>query len=279
MGGRTREEVAVRTGPRYGGRAMRTRIGRAFVLLALLAAAGQAPAYEVAPVGGEGSLHGVVRFAGTPPRLEPMPVNKNRDVCGERKESEALVVGPDRGVRGSVVLIEGVTRGKKPARDVLVNNLHCVFVPHVSAVMAGGRVRMQNGDSVLHNTHGLRGVTGAQGRSTVFNLALPNKDQVIDISRRLTRPGAIHVLCDAHTHMSAWLYVHDSPYVAVTDEAGRYRIDGIPPGKYTITMWHEGFTLKDRDKDGRPAFDEPRSISREVTIAPSGSSTLDFELK
>ena len=54
---------------------------------------------------------GVVKFAGSPPKLEPIKVNKNREVCGASKDSEALVVGPEGGVRGSVVLIEGA-KGK-----------------------------------------------------------------------------------------------------------------------------------------------------------------------
>jgi len=84
------------------------------VALALVLAA-PAAAYEIVPVRDGGGLAGVVRFAGTPPRLDPLPVNKNRDVCGEQKPSEALVVGPDRGVRGSVILIERVGGGRKPA--------------------------------------------------------------------------------------------------------------------------------------------------------------------
>ena len=63
-----------------------------------------------------GVLTGTVRFTGTPPRLEPITVSKNRDVCGEHKPSEALVLGPDRGVRGSVILLEGVARGKPRRR-------------------------------------------------------------------------------------------------------------------------------------------------------------------
>jgi hypothetical protein len=117
------------------------------------------------------------------------------------------------------------------------------------------------------------------GKPTVFNLALPNKDQMIDITRRLTRPGVVRVLCDAHPHMNAWLVVHDSPYFALTDERGAYRIDGVPPGTYKLTMWHEGFRAKGADKDGRPLFDDPHTVTREITIAPRATATVDFELK
>ena len=238
-----------------------------------LVLAGPATAYEVVPVRDGGALAGVVRFAGAVPRLDALPVNKNRDVCGEQKPSEALVVGPERGVKGSVILIAGVGRGKKTSADVVLDNHRCVFVAHVSAVMAGDRMRVRNSDPILHNTHGFL------GKPTVFNLALPNKDQLIEITKRLTRPGIVRILCDAHPHMFAWIIVHDSPYLAVTDERGAFRIDEVPPGTYKVTMWHEGFRPRGADKDGRPVYDEPRTVTKEITIAPKATATVDFELK
>jgi hypothetical protein len=227
-----------------------------------------------------GVLAGVVRFAGTPPRLEPIRVNKNREVCGESKVSEALVVGPDGGVRGSVVRIEGLSRGKRPEGELLLDNHRCLFVPHVGALMAGGRARVKNSDPILHNSHGFHGTAGsAGGKQTVFNLALPSAGQVIDITRKLTRPGPVRVLCDAHTHMFAWVFVHDSPYITVTDERGAFRIVGVPPGTYRVAMWHEGFRPRGVDKDGRPLYDEPSTITKEVTITPRATATVDFELR
>jgi hypothetical protein len=255
-----------------------SRRRRLATVLAVLASLVVGPAvagaaYEEIAVKDGGVIAGVVKFAGPAPKLGPLAVNKNRDVCGERKPSEALVVGPDGGVKGSVVLLEGVSRGKKLEGEVTVDNHKCLFVSHVSATMVGGKARVRNSDPILHNTHGFL------GKPTVFNLALPNKDQMIDISRRLTRPGAIRILCDAHPHMSAWLVVHDSPYFAVTDERGAYRIDGVPPGTYKLTMWHEGFRAKGTDKDGRPLYDDPHTVTKEVTVAPRAAATVDFELK
>ena len=244
----------------------------AMLVVALAAPAAQA-AYEAVEVTDGGSLTGVVRFAGIPPRLAPLAVNKNRELCGEQKPSEALVVGPEGGVRGSVILIEGVTRGKKATGEVVLDNHKCLFVSHVSAVALGDRVRVRNSDTILHNTHGF------MGKPTLFNLALPNKDQVIDITRRLRKPGVVRILCDAHPHMSAWMVVHDSPYVAVTDERGAFKIDDIPPGTYRVTMWHEGFRARGVDKDGRPQYDDPQTVSRDITIAPRSAATIEFELK
>lgn len=241
--------------------------------LALLAAAAPAAAYEVSAVTDGGTVTGTVRFAGTPPKLDPIPVNKNRDVCGGQQASEALVLGPDRGVRGGVVMVEGVARGKKGAGDVILDNAKCLFVSHVTAVAPGDRVRVRNSDALLHNTHGFL------NRTTVFNLALPTKDQMIDITRRLTKPGVVRVLCDAHPHMFAWLVVHDSPYVTVTDARGAFRIAEVPAGTWKVTLWHAGFRPKGADKDGRPLYDEPRTVTREVTIATKATATVDFELR
>jgi hypothetical protein len=242
-------------------------------LVAAVALAAPAAAYEVVTVPDGGAVAGVVKFAGTPPRLPPLAVGKDREVCGDHKEAEALVVGPDRGVPGSVILVQGVARGKKSAGGVVLDQRRCVFVAHVTAVMTGDKARVKSSDAVLHHAHGWLGA------STVFNLALPNRDQVIDITRRLTNPGVIRIVCDAHPHMSAWLIVHDSPYYAVTDERGAYRIDGVPPGAYRVTMWHEGYRPRGLDRDGHPRYDPPRTRTNNVTIAPGAMATVDFELR
>jgi hypothetical protein len=102
---------------------------------------------------------------------------------------------------------------------------------------------------------------------------------VIEVTKYLKSPGVIRVRCDAHPHMSAWLVVHDSPYVAVTDAAGTFSIGDVPPGIYTITMWHAGFRPRGTDRDGLPTYDEPRTVTRTITVAPKATATVDFELK
>ena len=93
------------------------------------------------------------------------------------------------------------------------------------------------------------------------------------------KPGVIRVLCDAHPHMFAWMVVHDSPYVTVTDDHGAFKLDGIPAGTYKVTMWHEGFRAKGVDKDGRPLYEDPIVVTKSVTIAPKTAATIQFELK
>jgi hypothetical protein len=244
--------------------------------LALLLGAGgvdEAPGYAEIPVVDGGALAGVVRFAGRPVRPDFVPVTQHRDVCGERQPREALVLGPDRGVAGGVVLVQGVAQGKSGRFDVVLDRRGCAFAPRIVATMAGGRARVKNSDPVVHSARGL------QDRTTVFHVAIPGKEQEVDISRRLARPGIIRIVSDTAPHMAAWMIVHDSPYLAVTDERGAFRIDDIPPGAYRVTVWHEGFRRRGTDIHGRAEYEGPHTITREVTVRPRATATVAFELR
>lgn len=242
--------------------------------LILALAANLASGYEVVEVKDGGTLTGTVKFVGEPPKQAPIPVKKNRDLCGETVPSEALVLGPNKGVRHAVVWIEGITKGKKPdTLEVVLDNAKCLFAPHAGAVAIGGKAAVKNSDPILHTTHGFL------EKVAVFNLALPNQDQVIDITRRLKKPGVVEIQCDTHTHMRGWLVVRSDPYFAVTDESGTFRITDIPPGKYTVVSWHESWKVTGSDKDGRPIYDKPVAITKEVTIPPRGEARVEFELK
>ena len=109
------------------------------LVLAMGLLSSPAAAYEEIVVTDGGELTGTVKFVGAPPRLEPLRVAKNRDVCGETKEAQALVVDSAGGVAGSVVMIEGVSRGNKADGELIVDNHNCLFVPRVSAAMTGAR--------------------------------------------------------------------------------------------------------------------------------------------
>jgi hypothetical protein len=241
--------------------------------VALGVGAPAAAAYEASVVADGGTITGTVRFRGAPPRGEPRAIDKDRATCGERQAPEALVVDETGGVKGAVIMVDGVRRGKRLAGGVVIDAVQCRFVPHVAATVVGGPVLVKNSDAVLHSAHGVR------GRAPVFHVALPGRDQAVDVARRLSEPGIVRIVCEAHPHMLAWLVVHDSPYVAVTDEHGGYRIEGLPAGTYTVRMWHAGFTRAGIDKQGRPLSAAPRTSAREVTVASRSTTTLDFELK
>ena len=82
--------------------------------------------------------------------------------------------------------------------------------------------------------------------------------------------------CDTHTHMKAYILSFEHPYFAVTDGDGRFAIDQVPPGSYTLKAWHEGWRILAYDQDGRPQYEEPYVLTTEVTVAPGRPAPSNY---
>lgn len=221
---------------------------------------------------GAGTVTGQVVFVGDPPAPAMLEVPKDREVCGDRVPAEALVLGPGGGVRYAVVWLEGTVAGAAgPGPEATIENRACRFVPPVQAARVGAELVVTNADPVLHN---LRGWLEA-GRS-LFNVVQPTQGQV---SRRtLRRAGVVRLTCDAHPHMHGWLLIFEHERFAVTDEAGRFTIPDVPPGRHRLQLWHPGWHLLGQDAQGRPRWDPPRVLSRELVVGP-GVTRVTLELR
>lgn len=190
---------------------------------------------RLAPV--VGSIEGTVtvKRARTAPALR---VTKDVEHCGHELASEALLANPQGGLANAIVYIEGSPAPSPGAGATLsLSNDGCAFVPHVQATVAGGSLTLKNNDPLLHNVHFFLRTDGR--RRTVMNVALPASVPRLDASRALRRPGVIEVRCDAHDWMSAWILLFDHPYFAVTDARGSFTLPDVPPGTYTVKVWHE----------------------------------------
>ena len=222
----------------------------------LLGAGSTASAYREMPVVGGGRIVGTVRVAGERTRLPPQPVYKEKAFCGDETTDDRLVTDDAGALAGAVVHLEGVQAGKRVPTDqaVHLDNRKCAFVPHVVAASTGQMLEMRNDDPFLHDAHAILGT------ETLFNLALQKGRTVRHV---LDRPGIAHVNCNVrHTWMHAYLFVTDDPYHAVTDAAGRFALDDVPPGTYAITVWQELLGSRRRD----------------VTVAAGETATVDFVL-
>jgi len=208
--------------------------------LALLGGSGAFPvvpavdAYEAVQVADGGTIQGKVAFPGSPPPKKKVIPTKDKEACGSApRDVDQIVLGADKAVQEAVVYLQKVDKGKaweKPAKTPEINNVKCDFQPHIQ-VMPVGDLDIVNSDPVLHNTHGFL------DKLTVFNVALPNKDQ--RIKRPLRKPGLVRVECDAHGWMLGWIFVAENPYYAVTGKDGSFTIKDVPPGSYTLVAWQE----------------------------------------
>jgi hypothetical protein len=210
-------------------------------------------AASAAWAGPGGTLSGTVTLAGHAPARPPLQVFKNEDVCGKGVPDDGLVVGARGGLRYAVVSVEGVRGGKEPERDVTLHldNRACRFDPHVQTAEVGQWLELRNSDPILHNAD------ARIGQETLFNVALPPARHV---RKPLARAGLIAITCDVrHTWMKAFVAVADHPYHTVTDIDGAYEIRDIPPGRYTVRIWHEELGTQERP----------------VTIEANGTEVLD----
>ncbi len=136
------------------------------------------------------------------------------------------VAVPD--ARRGLVYLDSAPRSafddREPGRAVM-DQRNETFVPRLLAVTTGTAVEFPNSDLTYHNVFSL-------SRARRFDLGryAAGKSKAV----RFDRPGIVRVFCDIHSHMSAFVVVFNHPYFRVTDVDGRYRIDNVPPGSYTI---------------------------------------------
>jgi plastocyanin len=104
------------------------------------------------------------------------------------------------------------------------------FVPHVLPVPKGSIVAFPNTDPVFHNVFSL-------SRAASFDLGRYPRGESKSV--RFDTPGIVKVFCHIHSDMSAVILVLDNSYFATPDSSGAFHIDGIPPGEYRATGWHE----------------------------------------
>lgn len=224
---------------------------------------GKGPAAKSLPqpkAGEGGAVGGRVVFDGEVPKAKPI-VFGGEIQCAKLHETppmtEDLVVGEGGGIRWAVVYLEGVA-GKydPPAEPFVVDQIGCIFVPHVAAMMAGQKTVFRNSDPVLHN------VRATPELSDAINVAQSTKGQEFEFKFRRGEMG-VRLKCDVHFWMDGYVHVFDHPFFAVTDETGQFAIEGIPDGTYKLHVWHEKLGTKSHD----------------VTVADGKLAEVDFHLE
>jgi plastocyanin len=197
-----------------------------------------------------GDVKGTIHFKGTPPALPPLKVTTDMNHCGQTVPNELVVVSSGH-LENVVVTVEVSGTPKPPPQKVVVDQFGCQYHPHVQVAPAGSTLEIKNSDPMLHNIH------GRLGQLTVFNVAMPVKGMVI--SKQLAKDGVVHVKCDVHTWMEAWVIVTDQPS-AVDGKDGTYVIKNVPPGTYPLTAWHEKYGKQ----------------TQQVTVPAAGDAKMDF---
>ncbi len=184
-------------------------------------------------------LAGMVHVRGNvpprPPLLRPGS-GKDGGILTEPIPDESLLVGTNGGLANVFVYVKNPPDVTVPTADgeVLLNSIGLQFVPHVLSLCTGQTLRLTNGDPVANNVR-TNSITNSAmnqvlapkdfiGAATVFSKPEPTPFRVVD---------------DLHPWRSAWVLPLDHPFVAITDEEGRFEIPGLPAGEIELIVWHE----------------------------------------
>lgn len=142
--------------------------------------------------------------------------------------------------------------GIRPARAAVAQRDE-QFQPHVVPVYRGAVVDFPNEDDVFHNVFSL-------SSAKTFDLGRfpkgSSKSEVFD------KAGAVQLFCHIHSDMSAIVLVLDNPYFAVPNVAGKYAIEDVPPGDYTVVGWHERI----------------RPVTQTIHVTAGETARLDFNI-
>jgi plastocyanin len=168
------------------------------------------------------------------------------------------ISGKVSGVAGESVVYVNAIAGKTfpaPTKNPVIDQKGLMFQPHITVVQTGTTVEFLNSDKVAHNVFWPN-----IGGDKKLGKNLGTWPQGEKRSFKFDNPGAVPLLCNVHPEMAAYVVVVPTPYYAVTDKSGDYKIDNVPDGSYTVTAWHEG----------------AKNQSKPVTV--SGSGKADFTL-
>jgi hypothetical protein len=239
--------------------------------------------YKAIRVPDGGVITGSVILAGSAPAFTPFPITKDDKICRVQRVVDRLAIGKNNGVMNCIVKLDGITRGKQfaPGKKLALEQQHCDYIPHLLVVFPKDELSIVNLDPVLHNVHCCE--ERASGK-TVFNIAQPIKGQRTPVTSMLpSDEEMLFANCDAgHPWMSAYIMRAETPYVAITDTKGTFRLDDVPPGSYTVEVWHEGVrVVKTEMEDGKPKkyiFEDPYTLRQTVTVTAKTTSAVDFSL-
>jgi len=209
------------------------------------------------------AVTGVGKFKGRVVKPKEISMTSDGKCVAGRKEAATreLYVWGDKFEDGTVALqnvFVYVSKGAEnvkfttPKDEVLMDQVGCMYTPHVQACMTNQPVVIKNSDNTLHN------VNCQAKKNTPFNIGQPVKG--MKTTKKYSKAEmAIALKCEVHAWMNAYLHVMEHPFYAITQKDGSFTLKGLPDGEYDLAVWHEfdkftpqKATMKVTLKDGKP---------------------------
>ena len=208
---------------------------------------------------------GKVTLNGSPAKPKPFDLSKE-PACAKMHVAdplfpETVLTGPGNSLRNVVVYIStgAPYPGPVPASPALFDQQGCHYTTHVLAFRAGQEVKISNSDPLSHNIHPLAKINREWNKiqppsTPPFAYAYENEE-------------FIPVKCNIHPWMQGYFVVLRTPYFAVTGDDGSFALPDLPPGRYTITAWHETLGTQSQEIEVNSSG-EPKAVNFTFTAKP-----------
>lgn len=223
--------------------------------------------YTVHSLTDAGAVAGTVTWTTAP------GTRKVSSPCGEI-DNPTLRLGAHGEAGGAVVYLEGITKGKSvpiATKPVVVGGtiekVACAMRPTTQVLApAPGTATVYN-DST-------RGVVMQRGPKTdpISIKLAPGGYKQVGVAT-----GVTSFVDEGATLVPAWIVAPGHPYVAMTDDAGRFKISDIVPGTYKLVVWHAPVVTSWRD--GKPQFGAPTIVTRTIKVGAYATAKADVALK
>jgi hypothetical protein len=217
-----------------------------------------------ATAGLSGSIEGTVTWRGAPPAPAVT-------ACGAIAHP-GVRVGERGAVGGVLVYIEHVEIGRtmpsygRPAGvGGTIAKRGCVLAPSVQIVTPLPAGLAIHGDATAVKLR-------VAQPSGVRPFELQEAGRVV----LQAQPGVTRVEAEDGSLGVAWVVAFDTPYYAITDDRGRFRIDELAVGTYDVTFWRPPLPAA---VDGRLVYAAPVVIHRTVTVGGLRPARLDVALE
>jgi len=207
-----------------------------------------------------GVITGRVSFTGTPPKPDAINMSKQPEcvkLYPKALMTEKVVAGPGNTLQNVVVYISAGESevSPVPATPVNFDQQNCRYTTHVLPFRVGQDVSISNSDPFSHNIHPLAKI------NREWNRIQPAGTPAFSYS--YDKEEFVTVKCNIHSWMQAYFVVLKTSHFAVTGQDGQFRLPDLPPGKYTVTAWHETYGTQ----------------KQEVTIIGGESRALNFNFQ
>lgn len=229
---------------------------------AVWAASGPAQNATAVDQAAAGEVRGKVAFEGPKPSVKPIQMKADR-ACAALHQSAAYEEDGQVNNNGTLpnvfVFIKSGADTHTftvPKNPVTLDQVGCLYQPHVLGIMVGQKLKVLNSDPTVHNTHVAPADMRAWNQSQ-----LPGAAPFYKI---FSKPAImIPVSCNAHPWMRAYIGVTTNPFYAVTGPEGTYTIKSLPAGEYTLEAWTATFGKQEQ----------------KVTVRAKEATTVDFTFR